>query len=192
MEVKREILIGVTAGIAAYKTCDLVSRLVKGGYGVSVVMTENATHLVAPRTFQALTGRCVSVQMFQGSEAIPHIDPGRNADLLCVAPATANFLGKVACGLADDLLSTLYLAFSGPVLLAPAMNCQMWAKPSVQRNVCQLLEDGVQFIGPETGRLACGEEGAGRMAEPEQIFKRIQELLSDSGKGIDGALASSF
>ena len=177
MEEKREILIGVTAGITAYKTCDLVSRLVKSGCGVSVVMTQNASNLVAPRTFQALTGRPVSVQMFQGGDAIPHIEPARNADLFCVAPATANFLGKAACGLADDLLSTLYLAFSGPVLLAPAMNCQMWEKPSVQRNVRQLMEDGVHFVGPESGHLACGEQGTGRMAEPEQIFKRIQELL---------------
>lgn len=176
----REILIGVTAGIAAYKTCDLVSRLVKAGHGVSVVMTANASRLIAPRTFQALTHRPVQVQMFAESEmAIPHIEPAQWAELLCVAPATANFLAKAACGLADDLLSTLFLAFSGPVLLAPAMNCEMWAKPAVQRNVRQLQEDGIRLIGPETGHLACGTTGTGRMAEPEQIFQEIQKILSD-------------
>ena len=177
--LKREILIGVTAGIAAYKTCDLVSRLVKAGHGVTVVMTENAAHLVGPRTFQALTGRNVLVQMFSEESAIPHIEPARAADLLCVAPATANFLAKAANGLADDLLSTLYLAFSGPVLLAPAMNSQMWAKPAVQRNVRQLAEDGVQFVGPVSGHLACGEDGVGRMSEPVEIFEKIQKLLAN-------------
>ena len=176
---KREILIGVTAGIAAYKTCDLVSRLVKAGHGVTVVMTENAAHLVGPRTFQALTGRNVLVQMFSEESAIPHIEPARAADLLCVAPATANFLAKAASGLADDLLSTLYLAFNGPVLLAPAMNSQMWAKPAVQRNVRQLAEDGVQFVGPVSGHLACGEDGVGRMAEPAEIFEKIKKLLAN-------------
>ncbi len=176
---KREILIGVTAGIAAYKTCDLVSRLVKAGHGVTVVMTENAAHLVGPRTFQALTGRNVLVQMFSEESAIPHIEPARAADLLCVAPATANFLAKAANGLADDLLSTLYLAFSGPVLLAPAMNSQMWAKPAVQRNMRQLAADGVQFVGPISGHLACGEDGVGRMAEPAEIFEKIQKLLAN-------------
>lgn len=177
--LKREILIGVTAGIAEYKTCDLVSRLVKAGHGVTVVMTENAARLVGPRTFQALTGRNVLVQMFSEGSAIPHIEPARAADLLCVAPATANFLAKAANGLADDLLSTLYLAFSGPVLLAPAMNSQMWAKPAVQRNMRQLAEDGVQFVGPVSGRLACGEDGVGRMAEPSEIFEIIQKLLAN-------------
>jgi len=171
---KPEILIGVTAGIAAYKTCDLVSRLVKAGYGVTVVMTENATHLVGPRTFQALTDRSVLTRMFSEESAIPHIEPARKADLLCVAPATANFLAKAANGLADDLLSTLYLAFDGPVLLAPAMNCEMWAKPAVQRNVRRLQEDGVQFVGPTSGHLACGAEGVGRMAEPVEIFEKIK------------------
>lgn len=175
---KPEILIGVTAGIAAYKTCDLVSRLVKSGCGVSVIMTRNALQLVGARTFQALTGRPVLVDMFaEGGSAIPHIEPGRRAELFCVAPATANFLAKAANGLADDLLSTAYLAFSGPVLLAPAMNCEMWAKPAVQRNVCQLLEDGVQMIGPLSGHLACGDRGTGRMAEPEQIHAQIMDLL---------------
>ncbi len=177
-ESGHEILIGVTAGIAAYKTCDLVSRLVKAGHGVSVVMTAHAAELVTPRTFQALTGRSVLVEMFtQGGTPIPHIEPARRAELLCVAPATANFLGKAANGIADDLLSTLYLAFSGPVLMAPAMNCEMWSKPAVQRNIRQLLEDGAQIIGPETGHLACGVNGAGRMSEPERIFEKISQIL---------------
>lgn len=182
-ECSREILIGVTGGIAVYKTCDLASRLVKAGHGVSVVMTAHATELVAPRTFQALTGRPVSVEMFaRGVSAIPHIEPARKAELFCVAPTTANFLGKAANGIADDLLSTLYLAFSGPVLMAPAMNCEMWAKPAVQRNVQRLLEDGVRFVGPEEGRLACGVTGAGRMAEPEQIFEKIFQILKEQNQ----------
>ncbi len=179
-EFRKEILIGVTAGIAAYKTCGLVSRLVKSGYGVSVIMTENATNLVAPRTFQALTGRPVLTRMFSETEsAIPHIEPARRADLFCVAPATANFLAKTSCGMADDLLSTLYLAYRGPILFAPAMNCEMWEKPAVQRNYRQLQEDGVYFVGPESGHLACGVNGTGRMSEPGKIFERIQEILAE-------------
>ncbi len=136
----RELIIGVTGGIAAYKTAALVSRLVQAGAGVSVVMTEAATRFVGPTTFAALTGRPVGTSVFDQPE-VPlgaHIQLAEKADLLCVAPATANFLAKAAHGIADDLLSTLYLSFAGPVLVAPAMNTVMWNKPSVQRNVQQL------------------------------------------------------
>lgn len=171
-----EILIGVTGGIAAYKTASLVSRLVQSGASVTVVMTEAATHLVGPKTFEALTGRPVGVDMWSPTPH-PHIDLARRAELLCVAPATANFLAKAATGLADDLLTTCLLAFTGPVLVAPAMNSRMWAKPAVQRNLERLRDDGFVIIEPGEGHLSCGEVGAGRMAEPDVIFAKIEEHL---------------
>jgi phosphopantothenoylcysteine decarboxylase len=177
----RELLIGVTGGIAAYKTAALVSQLVQAGAGVSVVMTRSATRLVAPKTFEALTGRPVRTRVF-GPGAHPHIELAANAELLCVAPATANILAKAACGIADDLLSTVLLAFDGPVLMAPAMNTLMWQKPAVQRNVAQLGADGVTLIEPEEGYLSCGMTGPGRMAEPEKIFRTIAERLEASHK----------
>jgi phosphopantothenoylcysteine decarboxylase len=172
----REILIGVTGGIAAYKTAVLVSRLVQAGAGVSVVMTRSATRLVGPQTFAALTGRPVRTRVF-GRGAHPHIETAVKADLLCIAPATANILAKAACGLADDLLSTIYLAFNGPVIMAPAMNCVMWDKPAVQRNIEQLRGDGVMLVGPEEGYLSCGMQGMGRMSAPEKIFEAIAAEL---------------
>jgi phosphopantothenoylcysteine decarboxylase len=172
-----ELLIGVTGGIAAYKTAALVSQLVQAGAGVSVIMTRSATRLVGPQTFVALTGRPVGLRVFGGSGAHPHIEAAQRAELLCVAPATANILAKAACGLADDLLSTVLLAFDGPVLMAPAMNSLMWQKPAVQRNLAQLRGDGIQLIDPGEGRLSCGMYGPGRMAEPETIFKAIAERL---------------
>ncbi len=170
----RELLIGVSGGIAAYKTASLVSQLVRAGAGVTVVMTRSATRLVGPKTFEALSGRPVLTRVF-GRRAHPHIELARKAELLCVAPATANILAKAACGLADDLLSTILLCFDGPVLMAPAMNSVMWEKSVVQRNVAQLREDGVLIIDPEPGRLSCGTSGPGRMSEPEKIFRAIAE-----------------
>src|SRR5690349_11957546 len=150
----REIIVGVTGGIAAYKTAALVSQLVQAGAGVTVVMTAAAKEFVGPSTFAALTSRPVATEVFSDDSPLGnHITLAAKANLLCVAPATANFLAKAAHGLADDLLSTLYLSFTGPVLLAPAMNCEMWAKPAVQRNVAQLRSDGVQFVDPEEGWL---------------------------------------
>jgi phosphopantothenoylcysteine decarboxylase/phosphopantothenate--cysteine ligase len=175
----RELIIGVTGGISAYKTAALVSRLVQAGANVTVAMTEAATQFVGPTTFQALTGRTVRTDLF-ASENDPlggHIELAERAELLCVAPATANFLAKAAHGIADDLLSTLYLAFHGPVLVAPAMNSAMWQQPAVQRNVQQLRADGVQFIGPDEGWLACRTTGPGRMSEPDAIFTAIAERL---------------
>lgn len=176
MASSREILIAVTGGIAAYKTVALVSRLVKSGYGVSVMMTESATKLIAPKTFHALTGRPVRIDLWTDSSAIPHIEPAAQASLLAVVPATANILAKAASGIADDLVSTTILAFPGPILLAPAMNAVMWEKPATRRNVHQLEEDCFHFVGPETGRLCCGTEGVGRMAEPEAIYDVIAAL----------------
>ena len=175
---QREILLGVTGGIAAYKAAMLASALVQAGAGVSVMMTRSATKLVGPRTFEALTGRPVRTEVFDATKIHAHIELAREAELLCIAPATANMLGKMACGIADDLLSTVYLSFRGPVVVAPAMNCEMWEKKVVQRNVAQLRSDGVLFVGPENGRLSCGEVGMGRMAEPEQIFQVLQAVLA--------------
>jgi phosphopantothenoylcysteine decarboxylase len=176
--IGRELLIGVTGGIAAYKTAALVSRLVQAGAGVTVVMTRSATRLVGPKTFEALTGRPVGLHVF-GRGAHPHIELAEKAELFCVAPATANVLAKAACGLADDLLSTLLLSFDGPLLMAPAMNSLMWQKPAVQRNVAQLHADGVTLIDPAEGYLSCGMRGPGRMAEPEAIFRAIAERLAE-------------
>ena len=171
-----ELLIGVTGGIAAYKTAALVSRLVQAGAGVSVVMTRAATRLVGPKTFEALTGRPVATRTF-GRSAHPHIELAEAAELVCVAPATANILAKAACGLADDLLSTVLLSFDGPVVMAPAMNTRMWQKAAVKRNVAQLKDDGILLIDPEEGYLSCGTRGPGRMAAPERIFEVIAAEL---------------
>jgi phosphopantothenoylcysteine decarboxylase/phosphopantothenate--cysteine ligase len=179
----REVLVGVTGGIAAYKTAALVSRLVQAGVGVSVIMTQAATQLVGPKTFEALTGRPVGIDTF-GAGAHPHIEFARAAEVACVAPATANLLAKAAWGLADDLLSTTLLSFSGPVILAPAMNCEMWRKPAVQRNLAQLRADGFLIVDPEEGRLSCGDVGPGRMASPETLFEIIQKTLAElPGRG---------
>lgn len=175
-----EIIIGVSGGVAAYKTAALVSQLAQAGAGVTVVMTASAQQFVGKATFAALTGRPVHTEIFDEA-ADPlgaHITLARRGQLLCVAPATANLLAKAACGMADDLLTTLLLSFTGPVLLAPAMNCEMWAKPAVQRNVAQLREDGIGFVDPEEGWLSCRTRGVGRMAAPETIFQAIESLLA--------------
>jgi phosphopantothenoylcysteine decarboxylase len=179
----REIVVGVSGGIAAYKTAALVSQLVQAGAGVTVVLSSSAREFVGPATFAALTGRRVIERIFD--EAFPlgaHIELARRGHLLCVAPATANFMAKAVTGMADDLLSTLLLSFTGPVLLAPAMNNEMWEKPSVQRNVRQLQADGLHFVGPQEGWLSCRTRGIGRMAEPADIFNTIDELLLDRRK----------
>ena len=176
----RELIIGVAGGIAAYKAAALVSQLVQDGAEVSVVMTEAAHRFIGPTTFQALTGRPVASRMF-ATEDQPlgaHIEFADQADLLCVAPATANILAKAATGLADDLLSTLLLSFSGPTLFAPAMNCDMWAKLAVQRNIDTLTRDGYHMVGPEEGWLSCRKKGLGRMASPEAIAAAIEKILS--------------
>ena len=169
----KEILLGVTGGIAAYKSATIVSRLAQRGIGVTVVMTRSATKLVAPQTFEALSGRPVQYSVFGAKMSHAHIDLARPADLFCIAPATANILAKAAHGIADDLVSTLILSFDKPILFAPAMNSVMWNKPAVQRNVQQLRDDGMFFIGPKAGHLSCGEAGVGRMTEPEKIVETI-------------------
>jgi phosphopantothenoylcysteine decarboxylase len=176
----REILVGVSGGIASYKTAALVSQLVQAGHGVSVVMTEAAQQFIGQATFAALTGRPVATEIFDEA-AHPlgaHITLAERAELFCIAPATANFMAKAAGGLADDLLSTLYLAFAGKVIIAPAMNCDMWEKPAVQRNLKQLREDGITIVDPEEGWLSCRKRGVGRMAAPETILAAIQKALA--------------
>lgn len=180
MSTGREILVGVTGGIAAYKTADLTSKLMQRGDRVSVVMTSASEKFIGRTTFQALTGRPVYVGMFEPQEHYigEHIGLARRAELIVIAPTSADFLARAANGMADDLLSTLLLAATTPVLMAPAMNCEMWAKPAVQRNVRTLREDGVHFVEPGSGWLSCGQVGAGRMAEPSEILTRIDEVLS--------------
>jgi phosphopantothenoylcysteine decarboxylase len=176
----REILVGVTGGIAAYKTADLVSKLVQSGASVTVAMTEAATQFIGPTTFEALTNRPVYCGMFSPVEHPQgeHIGLARRAALYVVAPATADFVAKAAHGLASDLVSTLALTVTCPILLAPAMNTEMWNKPPVQRNLQQVAADGMQIIQPGSGWLSCGQVGPGRMAEPADILEAIRERLA--------------
>ena len=177
---QREVLIGISGGIAAYKTAALVSQLVQANFQVTVAMTAAAEQFVGRATFAGLSGRPVATKVFDEIQ-FPlgaHITLAQRSQILCVAPATANFLAKAAQGAADDLLSTLYLCFRGPVLMAPAMNCEMWEQRAVQRNVQQLREDGVEIIDPQEGWLSCRQKGVGRMASQEQIFSAIEKRIS--------------
>jgi phosphopantothenoylcysteine decarboxylase len=176
----REIVIGVSGGIAAYKAAALTSLLVQQGASVTAVLTANALEFVGAATFAALTGRPVASRSFDPA-AFPlgaHIELAARADLVVVAPATADVLANAASGAADDLLTTLLLCAECPVLMAPAMNAAMWAKPAVQRNVVQLQTDGVSIIQPGTGWLSCRQTGAGRMAEPDEIVAAIATALA--------------
>ena len=176
---KKTIIIAVTGGVAAFKAAALTSQLAQSGYEVRAVVTSSAQKFVGTATFAALTGRSVVTDMFDSSFPLgAHIELARTADLICVAPATANFLAKTANGISDDLLSTLYLCFTGPVIVAPAMNCEMWEKPAVQRNVKQLIGDGVEIIDPQDGWLSCRTKGVGRMASPEEIASAITNRLN--------------
>ena len=176
----RRVLVGIGGGIATYKTAVVVSRLAQLGCQVQVVMTPAAEQFVGLATFAALSGRPVGTTMFAPHQHPlgPHIEFAQGCELLVVAPATADLMAKFAHGVADSLLSTLYLQVQCPVLIAPAMSDAMWSKAAVQRNVEQLRADGVFFEGPESGWLSCRQQGSGRMAEPEAILVRIQELLT--------------
>jgi phosphopantothenoylcysteine decarboxylase/phosphopantothenate--cysteine ligase len=169
----RHLLLGVTGGVAAFTACELARELQRRGATVQVAMTDAATKFIGPATFQALTGRPVFVDAWDGrvDNGMPHIDLSRGADAILVAPATADFMAKVAHGLADDLLSTLVLARDCPLLVAPAMNRQMWAAAPTQRNVATLRADGVAILGPGSGEQACGETGDGRMLEAQQLVE---------------------
>lgn len=171
--LNKRIVLGITGGIAAYKAAELARLLVKQGISVQVVMTEAATHFITPATMQALTGNPVLIDQWQDDKGMAHINSSRVADAIVIAPATADFIAKLAHGLADDLLSTLCLARNCPLLVAPAMNKQMWANAATQRNVQRLSADGVTLLGPANGLQACGEEGMGRMREAEELAQDI-------------------
>lgn len=174
-----EVLVGVCGGIAAYKVCQVVSELGQRGAGVTVAMTEAGARFVGPVTFQALTGRRVGTNLWGEYEAaeVAHIALTDVADLVLVAPATANMIGKIAGGIADELVSTLVLSAASPVVLAPAMNERMWANPILQRNVAALKERDYILVGPEEGWLACRGRGPGRMAEARAILDVIVDTL---------------
>jgi len=174
----RHVVLGVSGGIACYKSCFLARRLVEAGAVVDVVLTQSAAEFVRPVTFEALSGRPVLSSLWDRGGALAHIELGRAPDLILVAPATANLLARVALGLADDLLTSLLLARRAPVLLAPAMNDEMYANPATQRNIAILRERGFALVGPEIGALAEGpSERPGRMSEPETIIAHAARLL---------------
>ncbi len=184
---RKKVVLGVTGGIAAYKAADLVRELLRNGIEVQVVMTEAARGLVAPATFQALSGKPVFTDMWDARAAdnMAHIELSRGKDAIVVAPATAGFIAKLANGLADDLLSSLCLARECPLILAPAMNRQMWDNPATRRNIDQLLRDGAAILGPASGDQACGEVGMGRMLEAREIAEAVTTFLAP--KSLRGA-----
>jgi phosphopantothenoylcysteine decarboxylase / phosphopantothenate---cysteine ligase len=171
----KRILLGLTGGIAAYKAAELTRLLTQAGIEVRVVMTEAACRFITPVTMQALSGSPVHTDLWDASvpNNMAHIELSRGCDAIVIAPASADFLAKLALGLGDDLLSTLCLARECPLLAAPAMNLQMWSNPATQRNLAQLRADGIAILGPASGDQACGEVGMGRMLEAEEIFEEI-------------------
>ncbi len=184
----RQIIVGICAGIAAYKSAELVRLLCKDNNIVRVVMTESALKFITPLTFEALTGQRVYSDMFDShhQSAMDHIELARWADAIVIAPTTADFIAKLRCGIADDLLSTLCLATTAPLFLAPAMNHQMWANSATQENIEVLKQREMTMIGPDSGSQACGESGVGRMAEPQQIVDQL-----NASNSIAGLLAGS-
>lgn len=172
----KHLLLGITGGIAAYKAAELVRLLVKQGIEVQVVMTQAACHFITPTTLQALSGKPVFTDLWDEriDNGMAHIEFSRDADAILIAPASADFLAKLARGAADDLLSSICLARTCPLLVAPAMNLQMWQNPATQRNLAQLQLDGVHILGPDSGEQACGDDGLGRMLEPEQIWEAME------------------
>src|SRR3990172_9244748 len=177
----KEIILGVTGGIACYKAVELLRELTKAGAAVQVVMTKNASQFVQPLTFEALSGRPVALDLFASEQEskMAHITMARRCNLLAIVPATANIIGKIANGLADDLLSTLALACACPILLAPAMNSVMYNNPVVQDNLRKIKKLGYTIVEPEEGELACGEEGYGRLASLATILDEIEALLCE-------------
>ncbi len=176
-----EVLVAVSGGIATYKVCTVVSRLVQRGVGVSVTMTEAAARFVGPLTFRTLSGRPVITSLWDDVHLDPqHIRLTESADLVLVAPATANLLAKMAQGIADDAVTTLLVSVTSPVLIAPAMNSQMWQNPFVQGNLKRLIDAGHHVVGPEEGWMACRTVGVGRMTEPEDILNQVETMLRAS------------
>jgi len=175
----KNVILGVTGSIAAYKACSVVRGLMDRGHAVQVVMTQDAQHLIGPATFRALSGRPVMTNLWIPEEeaGLVHINLADWADVLAIVPATANVIGKVACGIADDLLSCTWMACDCAKVLAPAMNDRMWASPAVQRNVADLRAlDGVQFIGPVEGKLASGKTAMGHLAHVDEVVTKIDEV----------------
>lgn len=176
----KKVLVGLTGGIACYKIPYLVRFLHKANAEIQVVMTEAATRFITPLTLESVSNRPVAVKLFPEGEYVStrHIDMAEWPDLIVVAPATANFLGKVASGISDDLLTTIICASPRPVMIAPAMNPQMWNNPVTQKNLSYLREIGYRFVDPDEGDMACDHVGVGRMAEPDQIFDRVKTFLA--------------
>ena len=177
----KNIIVGVTGGIAIYKTLDLISKLKKENANIEVIMTKAATEFITPLTFQTMSQNKVHFDMFGlvNEMEIEHISLAKKADVILVAPATANTLGKIANGIADNLLTTVIMATNKKVVFAPAMNTQMYKNPIVQNNIIKLKELGYEFINPGEGRLACGDEGTGKMAEPIQIIEYLKNLFTE-------------
>ena len=177
---RKKIVLGITGGIAAYKAAELVRLLVKQNFDVQVVMTESACQFITPVTMQALSGKPVFTGMWDSTidNGMPHIELSRDADAIVIAPATAEFIAKLLHGRADDLLSTLCLARDCPLLVAPAMNKQMWENPATQRNFAQLFADKITVLGPGSGDQACGEIGLGRMLEPDELMTEINAFFT--------------
>jgi phosphopantothenoylcysteine decarboxylase/phosphopantothenate--cysteine ligase len=177
--MKKKIILGISGSIAAYKSCDLARMFIKNGYDVTAVMTESACRLVTPLTFSTLTGNVAYTDMWQNDNyEMGHISLKTNASLLIIAPATANIIAKCAHGIADDLLSTTFLSVSCNVLIAPAMNPAMWANAATRENVEILKKRGVFFCGPDSGIVACGDEGDGKMSEIGEIYEKAASLIS--------------
>lgn len=176
---EKNILIGITGGIACYKVCELISYLTKEGANVECIMTKNACEFITPLTLETLSKNKVVTDMFEKKEhvEVEHISLARKADLVLVVPATANILGKVANGIADDMLSTTLMATPSPVIFAPAMNNEMYNNKIVQANIQKLREYGYQFVEPIVGNLACGYQAVGKLAKKETIINKIKELL---------------
>jgi phosphopantothenoylcysteine synthetase/decarboxylase len=181
-----DIVLGVSGGIAAYKAVDLASKLTQAGAKVHTVMTANACQLVGPKSFEGVTGLQIFTTLWSPSEQykIEHVHLADEADIVVVAPATANIIAKMANGICDDILSTtLCTCWAKPTLIAPAMNDNMWNNPAVRANVGTLKKRGVETIGPETGRLACGTEAVGRMSEPAQIIEALERIAQKLKSG---------
>ena len=176
----KHLLLGVTGGVAAYKAAEFARLMTKAGVTVHAVMTESACRFVGPVTFQSLTGQPVYTDLWNTNleSNMAHIQLSRHADMILIAPASANFIAKLANGLADDLLATLCLARDCPLMIAPAMNKQMWENPATQRNIQSLVRDGVKILGPASGEQACGEVGMGRMLDVEALYFAVQQALS--------------
>jgi phosphopantothenoylcysteine decarboxylase/phosphopantothenate--cysteine ligase len=189
----KTIVLGVCGSIAAYKSADLASKLVKRGHSVYVVMTANATQFIGAMTFQTLSKNPVTSGVFDERESWrpTHIDLADRADLFLIAPATANVIAKVALGISDDALTSIALATRAPFLIAPAMNGKMWLHPATQQNATTLRTRGAEFIGPEEGMLACGYEGVGRLWNVDEIVAKADEILLQKPTRVDGRVKST-